>query len=137
MPGVNFINILRAHFALIFWRQKILYPNHSFVIFGAKILYKKCTSKVLMKLFAGVNFTNILQAAFSRFFLVTVFVFFCGKKIGTKIVCKNVEFITGRLRTSHAKHLKTLKNIMNYVIRKKQVQIQFKKSNFLRSLLKT
>jgi len=37
----------------IFWRQKISNPKHSFVIFGAKILYKKCASKMLMKLTQG------------------------------------------------------------------------------------
>jgi len=89
MPGVNFINILRAHFALIFWRQKILYPNHSFVIFGAKILYKKCMSKVLMKLFPGVNFTNILQAAFSRFFFwLQSLYFFVERKLAQKLFVK-------------------------------------------------
>jgi len=35
-----------------------------FVIFGAKILYKKHARKTLMKLTAGVNFINVLHAAF-------------------------------------------------------------------------
>jgi len=46
----NFINILRAHFGPIFLCQKISNPKHSFVIFGAKILYEKCARKMLMKL---------------------------------------------------------------------------------------
>jgi len=37
----------------------------TFVIFGAKILYLKCVRKTLMKLTDGVNFANILGAAFS------------------------------------------------------------------------
>jgi len=39
-----------------FWRQKISNPKHSFVIFGAKILYKKCMRKTLMKLTQGLKF---------------------------------------------------------------------------------
>jgi len=49
-PVVNFINILHANFGPIFLRQKFLNPKHSFVIFGAKILYKKRARKTLMKL---------------------------------------------------------------------------------------
>jgi len=49
-PIVNFINILRTHFELIFWHQKISNPKQSFIIFGAKILYKKRVHKTLMKL---------------------------------------------------------------------------------------
>jgi len=37
-------------FLPIFWRQKISNPKHSFVIFGAKILYEKYERKMLMKL---------------------------------------------------------------------------------------
>jgi hypothetical protein len=37
-------------FHMKFWRQKISNPKHSFVIFGIKILYKKCVRKKLMKL---------------------------------------------------------------------------------------
>jgi hypothetical protein len=56
MPsGVNFINILCTHFALIFWHQIISNPKHSFVIFDAKILYKKHSSKTLMKMTAADN----------------------------------------------------------------------------------
>jgi len=36
-------------FLPIFWHQKISNPKHSFVIFGAKILYKKHEHKMLMK----------------------------------------------------------------------------------------
>jgi hypothetical protein len=36
-----------------FWCQKISNPKHSFVIFGAKILYEKCVRKTLMKLTPG------------------------------------------------------------------------------------
>ena len=49
-PGVNFINILWLHFALIFWCQQIAKPN----LIGEKLLkwllYKKLTHKLLMKL---------------------------------------------------------------------------------------
>jgi len=41
-------HFMRA-FLPIFWSQKISNPKHSFVIFGAKILYKKCVRKTLMK----------------------------------------------------------------------------------------
>jgi len=44
------MNNLRAHFALIFWRQKISNPKHSFEIFGEKIFGAKCVRKMLMKL---------------------------------------------------------------------------------------
>jgi len=47
MEGVNFINILLKFYAPIFLRQKILNQKHSS---GAKILYEKCTRKMLMKL---------------------------------------------------------------------------------------
>jgi len=50
---VNFINISHAHFAPIFWCQKISNPKHSFVIFGTQILHKICTNKTLMKLTHG------------------------------------------------------------------------------------
>jgi len=36
-----------------FWGQKNYNPNHSFYIFGAKILYTKRANKTLMKLMAG------------------------------------------------------------------------------------
>ncbi len=45
LQGVNFINILRAHFSPIFWCKKISNPKHSFLIFGAKILAKKARVK--------------------------------------------------------------------------------------------
>ncbi len=52
-------------FCMKFWHQKISNPKQSFVNFGAKILYKKCMRKTLMKLtHAWVNFTNIILAAF-------------------------------------------------------------------------
>ncbi len=45
---------------------KILYQSasRSFAIFGTKILYEKSVRKTLMKLMAGVNFTNILLVPF-------------------------------------------------------------------------
>jgi hypothetical protein len=53
LPSVNFIKILQACFLLVFWRQKISNPKHSFVIFNAKISYKKLARKRLMKLATG------------------------------------------------------------------------------------
>ncbi len=52
-PGVNFINILHAHFAPIFLHQKMSNPKHSFVIFCAKISYQKSACIILMKLMAA------------------------------------------------------------------------------------
>jgi len=49
-PGVNFINIAHARFAYEIFVAKISNPKASFVVFGAKILYKKCACKMLMKL---------------------------------------------------------------------------------------
>ncbi len=46
-----------------FWGKKTSNPKHSFVIFGAKILYKKRESKTWMNLTPSVNFINILQTA--------------------------------------------------------------------------
>jgi hypothetical protein len=57
--GVNFINVLWARFS-----YKISNPKASFAVFGAKILYKKCVCKTLMKLTPGINFINVLRAAF-------------------------------------------------------------------------
>jgi len=39
--------------------------HFSFVIFGAKILAKKCARKMLMKLTLGLNFINVIRARFS------------------------------------------------------------------------
>jgi len=39
-----------VHFEPIFCQQKISNPKHSFVIFAAKILYKKCSREMLMPL---------------------------------------------------------------------------------------
>jgi len=66
----NFINILRVLFlyesASCSFSLVMFWLKHSFVIFGAKFLYKKCACKMLMKLTPGVNFINILLAAFIR-----------------------------------------------------------------------
>jgi len=43
-PLADFINVLRARFSYIILGAKTSNPNHSFVIFGAKILYKKIAS---------------------------------------------------------------------------------------------
>jgi len=48
--AVNFINILPALFLDKIFGAKISNPKASFVVFGAKILYEKCTHKMLMKL---------------------------------------------------------------------------------------
>jgi len=56
-PGVNFINILRTFLRWYFWAKKIQTQNTAFVIFGDKILYKKCARKTLMK-FTPVLPTN-------------------------------------------------------------------------------
>ncbi len=52
--GVNFINILLAHFPPIFWCQKITKQN----VTREKLLnlhsYKKCGRKMLMQLTPGV-----------------------------------------------------------------------------------
>ncbi len=57
-PDVNFINILGAHFAPIFWRQKYKSWN---VTIGRKLLnliwYKRCERKMLMKLTTGFKLT--------------------------------------------------------------------------------
>jgi hypothetical protein len=56
--GANFINVKRAHFL-----YKCLFS--SYASDWAKNLHKKCARKMLMKLMAGVNFTNILLTAFT------------------------------------------------------------------------
>jgi hypothetical protein len=55
MPGINFINVLRGHgiFRTQFWRQKLQSFFLALKIFGAKIVYKKCECKMLMKLTPG------------------------------------------------------------------------------------
>jgi len=54
-PGVNFINILCSWFLYEskFWSFFLI--TFGFVIFGAKIWYKKCSRKTLMKLTAEVR----------------------------------------------------------------------------------
>jgi len=47
---VNFINVIRESYLYEIFGAKTSNPKHSFVIFGAKILYKKCVRKTLMKL---------------------------------------------------------------------------------------
>jgi len=42
-------------FCTIFFGAKISNPKASFVVFGTKILYKKCACKTLMKLTLGVS----------------------------------------------------------------------------------
>jgi len=49
-PVVNFINILRAAFAPIFWRQKISNLTVTTEKLPQILLYKKVAHKTLMKL---------------------------------------------------------------------------------------
>ncbi len=78
--GVNFINVLCAHFCTKFWSQKLQTCVLGLIFFGAKILHKKHAHKMLMKLtqglnipsqdmtlniLPGVNFTNVLRTAFA------------------------------------------------------------------------
>jgi len=51
--GVNFTNILLKRFSYESKMSSFLLLRFSFVIFGAKILYKKRVRKTLMKLMAG------------------------------------------------------------------------------------
>jgi len=55
--GVNFINVKRANFT-----YESLFS--SYVLALNKHLYEKRTSKTLMKLTTGVNFTKVLQSSF-------------------------------------------------------------------------
>ncbi len=66
LSAVNFINVILVIFRTKFWRQKVSKPKQSFVIFGAKILYKKGVCNRLMKLTTGVNFINVKGAFFVR-----------------------------------------------------------------------
>ncbi len=54
--GVNFINILRTHFLYKRQLSSLSLVTFGFVIFGAKILFEKCASKMLMKLIPGKKF---------------------------------------------------------------------------------
>jgi len=59
---VNFINVLCAHFCTkVFSAAFFLVsnPKHSFVIFGAKILYEKRVCKTLMKFHLTCNESNL------------------------------------------------------------------------------
>jgi len=67
-PIVNYINVIHVPFLCKIFGAKTSNPKHSFVIFGTKILYKKCACKMLMKLTPIVKFTNILWAAFKTLF---------------------------------------------------------------------
>jgi hypothetical protein len=86
-PVVNFINILKAAFAPIFFCQKIQIQT----VTREKqlcitLLNEKGVCKMLMKLTPVVNFTNILQAAFSP-------IFFCQKItiVSREKQCKMLE----------------------------------------------
>jgi len=57
--NVNFINLLRTNFC-----TKVVFS--SYVWLSANNSYGKCAQKTLMKLIAGVNFTNIFAPLFSR-----------------------------------------------------------------------
>jgi len=59
--GCQFHQHFTSAFLSIFWRKKISYSKHSFVIFGAKILYKKYARKMLMKLTPGCQFFQQLD----------------------------------------------------------------------------
>jgi hypothetical protein len=49
-PGVNFTNILRAVYALIFLHQKSTNLNCKYKKLNLKLLYEKAASKMLVKL---------------------------------------------------------------------------------------
>jgi len=49
-PGVNFINVIPAHFSYKIFGAKTSKTKHSFIIFGTKISCKKCARKTLMKM---------------------------------------------------------------------------------------
>jgi len=51
--GANFINVLQARFSYQIFGSKSSNPKASFIVFGGKILYKKCARKKLMKLTTG------------------------------------------------------------------------------------
>ncbi len=57
-PGVNFINVICARFLYKIFGAKTSDPKHSFVIFGAKIVYEKRVRKTLMKLTPEVSTTG-------------------------------------------------------------------------------
>jgi len=59
--GVNFINIYARVFCTKFWRQS---RNITRKAAKKDVLYEKFVRLTLMKLTLGVNFTNILRAAF-------------------------------------------------------------------------
>ncbi len=50
LPGVNFIKVLHTRFLYKILAPKITNPKHSFLIFGIKISYEKCSHKMLIKL---------------------------------------------------------------------------------------
>jgi len=62
------------HFTRAFFIQKCFFCQYltreklreALVFFGAKILFEKCARKMLMKSMAGINFINVLCAAFER-----------------------------------------------------------------------
>jgi len=54
LPGVNFINILRAYFLYESKLSSFSLVTFGFVIFGAKISYEKRACKMLMKLTTGL-----------------------------------------------------------------------------------
>jgi len=64
MPRVNFINILHALILPKSFSQKITKPKCNREKLCKALLYKKHEGKMLMKLAPGVNFINVLQAAF-------------------------------------------------------------------------
>ncbi len=76
---VNFINVLLTRFSYkSLFGSFFLFsnPKQIFVIFGAKILYKKCVRKTLMKLTPGVHANTGRRVVFTRHFNVCALIFY-------------------------------------------------------------
>jgi len=76
LPSIS--SMLYVHvFRRKFWRQKISNPKHSFVIFGAKILYKKCVHKMVMKLTPSVNIIKLFLEHVLAAFALSMLLLYC------------------------------------------------------------
>jgi len=67
LPVVDFINICCPPFLYKIESRSYILLHFSFVIFGAKILYKKCALKMLMKLKAVADTIKLIFLTFEEF----------------------------------------------------------------------
>jgi len=115
--GVNFINVLRAHFCTKFWHQKLQSCVLGLKFFGTKISYKKQARKTLMKLTSDLRAICFVESKLiSKTFLlqtdlVPMLILFltCSKMFFHQKIDTWVQLIYRMLLfRKHAKHIREM-----------------------------